>query len=533
MLRKSVSGIALLVLPLAIGVVVILAGTSIFPYFSQGEYGLDPAYPYLFNGMGLIRGFAPGHVDHPGTPLQMLSGIVTYVDWLARSLFGATSLSFEASVLDDPESYLRGVSAILLILNIGAMFYLGLKMARSSGSLAVGLLAQAGYLLFASQLPRFSYVSPEALTIFSAAIVMGLLSPYLFSADQRRFQHEIADPILVGAFLAVGVVSKVTFLPLLALAWLVPTPKSKLICLASLLTFSIVLFGPALGRFSQWFDFMRQIAGHSEYYGGGPAEFVKMSAVPERMLAFWQALPALYVGLGATGLVAVLRLFGCWRGNRALWRDQTFSQAGIFGAIIIVGLALSIKHFGLRYAIPPLAIVPPVMAWSMFHFAKIIPGQLLRQAVVATGVILAATLSIPGIRTMLRNLSIVDTYRTRDLPGLNAVLARHPGAMIVGGYSARTQDYAIGFGLYYVKLAYQKMVVGDRSDRLIYLGGNSLFVMGEGVRDTQLANDLVESGREVLMVLPAGIEPPPKLKVQLLYQIPDRERLFQVLKAGS
>jgi len=164
--------VLLAVLPLTVGLVVVLAGASILPYFTHTEFGYDPAYAYLFNGMGLMRGFTPQHVDHPGTPLQMLTGVVSFADWSVRWLFGATTLNFEAAVLNDSESYLLTISIVLLILNVVALFYLGLKIARSSGGLAVGMLAQAGYPLFASQLPRFAYVSPEALTIFSAAVVI-------------------------------------------------------------------------------------------------------------------------------------------------------------------------------------------------------------------------------------------------------------------------------------------------------------------------------------------------------------------------
>ena len=105
-------------LPLTIGFVVVLAGAAILPYFSHTEYGYDPAYPYLFNGMGLMRGFAPQHVDHPGTPLQMMTGIVSFIDWSVRRVFGATTLNFEAAVLNDPESYLLSISAALLILSL-------------------------------------------------------------------------------------------------------------------------------------------------------------------------------------------------------------------------------------------------------------------------------------------------------------------------------------------------------------------------------------------------------------------------------
>jgi len=524
--RKSIPYVLLAVLPLTIGFVVVLAGTSILPYFSQGDYGYDPAYVYLFNGMGLLRGFAPGHVDHPGTPVQMLTGVITLADWSVRWLFGATTLNLEAAVLKDPESYLLTISVVLLMLNVAAIFYLGLKVARSSGSLAVAMLAQAGYLLFASQLPRFAYVSPEALTIFSAAIVMGLLSPYLFSSDPEH-RGRTADPILIGFFLALGLISKITFLPVLGLMLLIPGFRSKRWCLASFLFFSAVFFGPALSMFSHWRDFMLRLVRHSQYYGEGPAEFIELAAIPSRMWAFWENLPVLYLGFIAAALVGIVQLISARRPNKIFW------QAGLFCAIIFLGLLSAIKHYGFRYAIPSLAIVPPVLAWSIFHFIKIVPGYRLGQAFAVAGVICAAALSISGIRSFLSQLSLADSYRARDLPSLNAALAQHPDAIVIGTYGVRTLEYAIAFGLYYVKIPYQKMVAAGRSDQIIYFGGNSLYVTGEGERNAQFANQLVESGREVLLLLPEGIEPPPILKVRLLHRIPDRERLFQVLKPGT
>jgi len=272
---------------------------------------------------------------------------------------------------------------------------------------------------------------------------------------------------------------------------------------------------------------MLRVAWHSQYYGDGPAEFMELSAVPSRMWAFWENLPVLYVGFMAAALVGIFQLCSSRRSNQIFW------QAGIFCAIIFLSLLSAIKHYGFKYALPSLAIVPPVLAWSIFHFMKIVPGHRLRQAIAVAGVICAAALSIPGIRTFLHNLSLADSYRARDLPSLNAVLAQHPGAIIIGSYGVRTPEYAIEFGLYYVKVPYQKVVAAGRSDLIIYLGANWLFVMGEGVRDAQLANELVESGREVLLLLPEGIEPPPILKVQLLHRVPDRERVFQLLKPGT
>ena len=40
------------------------------PYWLSMNF--DPSYQYLLNGLYMVKGIPPGHIDHPGTPLQLL-----------------------------------------------------------------------------------------------------------------------------------------------------------------------------------------------------------------------------------------------------------------------------------------------------------------------------------------------------------------------------------------------------------------------------------------------------------------------------
>src|SRR5262249_53479095 len=148
-------------------VVIIIISTILYlfmaPYFSNGEYDYDPAYVYLFNGVGLVEGFMPRHVDHPGTTLQMIIGAICYATWVIRRLLSISSDAFTIDVLHDPELYLFGISVALATLNALAVLYLGIRITRYAKSILLGLIAQAGYLLLGPLLPRLIYVSPEAL----------------------------------------------------------------------------------------------------------------------------------------------------------------------------------------------------------------------------------------------------------------------------------------------------------------------------------------------------------------------------------
>src|SRR3954471_3207030 len=87
-------------------------------YAGLVPYDYDPAYIYLFNGLGIVEGYVPRHVDHPGTPLQVLIGLVVFAAHAVMRLTGATGSDIGASVVATPETYLAVVSAVTLALNV-------------------------------------------------------------------------------------------------------------------------------------------------------------------------------------------------------------------------------------------------------------------------------------------------------------------------------------------------------------------------------------------------------------------------------
>lgn len=121
-----------------------------------------------------------------------------------------TNLSFARDVIATPETYLSIIAHLLLVMNCAAVFYLGLRIARATMNVNIAMAAQAGYLLLGYTFPRLVYVSPEAIVIFAAVMAMACLSDVLF-ANQRPSTFDI---VAVPWFIALGVTSKVTFLPL-------------------------------------------------------------------------------------------------------------------------------------------------------------------------------------------------------------------------------------------------------------------------------------------------------------------------------
>lgn len=73
--------------------------TAVFPlillfagiYFRiiLGDFPNDPDYAYLLNGINILRWHAPAQIDHPGTPVQLIAGLISGFVW--RSEFHSTA----------------------------------------------------------------------------------------------------------------------------------------------------------------------------------------------------------------------------------------------------------------------------------------------------------------------------------------------------------------------------------------------------------------------------------------------------------
>ena len=66
--RKLISKnyLILLIIPILLFIVLGVLQRYLFP-LNSGPIGYDPAYAYLFNGLLILNGDIPQHIDHSGT----------------------------------------------------------------------------------------------------------------------------------------------------------------------------------------------------------------------------------------------------------------------------------------------------------------------------------------------------------------------------------------------------------------------------------------------------------------------------------
>jgi len=108
----------------------------------------DPEYIYFMSGLTVADGVLKvGHIDNPGTPLQLLVALVFKIVFLIRS----TPTPFLEDVLLHPDLYIGVVSQTIAALTTILLMFTGWKVFKYTGVLC---RVTSNLCLFASNLVR-------------------------------------------------------------------------------------------------------------------------------------------------------------------------------------------------------------------------------------------------------------------------------------------------------------------------------------------------------------------------------------------
>lgn len=518
--------LCLAVVPACLFVVVHAMYMANAPVWAGTVDDYENGYVYLLNGMGLIHGYVPGHIDHPGTPVQVIAGAIAYVTWLLRSAFANAATNFDAAVLSEPEFYIEIVSLFFLLINSCAILYLGLRVYRATKLISLAILVQSAFGLFGITLFRMADVASEALLIFSATMLMAALSDVLLAPDNRGRDSSKSLPVVVGFLLALGLTAKVPFAPLILAILFLPTTKEKLLAAATLIVCTAALLFPIWPRLPRFFQWLAALTMHSQRYGAGPRDVMEFAAVPGRLALLIRYDTLIFVAFGACAIVALVRWLQSKRTPHAL-DSRLPRQGALFCVILFFQVLICIKHFALHYVIPSLALAPMALGWAVLHgLSRLQPDlrALLRSSALALVLLFAAN----DISTSMKVLDFAGRARDADIALLRQTIDAHPNALLIGCYRARDPEFAIQFGIGYTSDDYAAELGTIRGDAFSYNRFNDrLYHYGDWLELSYL-NELISQGREVLMILPNDIDLP-KVRAELLVKTPNRERIVKVL----
>ncbi len=326
-------------------------------------FNLDPDYFYLLDALNIINLTTPGHVYHPGTTVQWLAALV-----LRISNPGASADDITALVLADPESSLRLISTVFVIITGTGVWVLGVAGRHVFGGLLAAWVLQLAPLISMLVLKHGYHVKPEALLIFTGLILAAVsvlsLAPGLLA--RRRWRFAIGFGVIAGF----GVATKITAFPVFLLplfvlgagAGLIDWGRSVALYGVSALAALFVFTLPALGAYDLFFDWIATVSKGSGAYGGGSG-FIDMAAYLQGILKMFKR-PAFHVVF----ILSVVTLGVIWRRRRelSLPAGETLLLAGItvsqFAHVLVVA-----KQPNAIYMIPSFVLIPLafVLVWRL------------------------------------------------------------------------------------------------------------------------------------------------------------------------
>jgi hypothetical protein len=353
----------LLILPL------LLVLVSLYLNNARGPYWLgtnsDPEYVYLLNSLNLAMMKGVGHIDHPGTPVQVLGAVVLRV----VNVFSGEEGGVQADVLARPEFYLSAVNTALLVLNVLTLIVLGVVTYRLSGSLAAGLWLQAAPFLSPVLLQfGLTRVSPEPMLFFvssllALAVVVSLYMPVFFR--EKPYFVPLVWALVVG----LGIAVKITFVPLAVIPLVFLRGfRRRLIYMSAVGGAFVVFTLPIIRMYPLFFRWVINLLSHSGTYGSGKAGLPEAGKYIGNIMALlsgnWFFT---FVVVSALVVLFVLCVKREWRA--VVWGEAWFRLSVGVTLAQVFGLLMVSKHASDHYLLPVfnlsgVVVLLLVMGWK-------------------------------------------------------------------------------------------------------------------------------------------------------------------------
>ncbi len=523
-MNKSLNRTILLIVPIFIFIIEYFFIRKIYPLY----YDSDPAYQYLLNGLLILNGHSPFHIDHPGTPVQTLIAGALYISWSIGKLAGVVHHTLDVSVGIYAERYLLIISYVLVLLNCLASYILGNRILQSTLKIGLAFFVQASAVAFGVVFARMAYPEPESLLIFGSMLLVASLAPSIFC--KLGIQHKPATlaAIVPGLICGFGIAIKLTFIPMLAMLFLLRSPKSIALSLGAAAASWLVCISPMIKELPRFFNWVSGIATHSGHYGSGKAEFIDPKEVLPRLRFLWDLFELWFV-VGfclfciAAGLV-------CWASFKNYQRQPSnlkpktlLSLAFTPLVLCLIGIAqviLVLKHPGARYMIPALIIQAIGIAWML---SKLLEQHRLSK-LNALGFwllgLVGLSLMIDGALGSYRQLSAEREIFDDDVAQVQAAISRYDNPMVIGTYGCRLPKCALSFGLGYAP-ATNPQVGALLTDFLDFnIWAKKLVIKGRGFYELDLVTQELAKQRPVLLVTNQPTDQLKSFSLKLIYTGP-------------
>lgn len=520
MTNKNSSWLLLIIPVIFIGVAIVFA-TQMYPIYANTPfYGQDPAYQYLFAGVDILLGNEPAHNDHPGTPLQSLIALTIVIVWYVLHLFGTVQQDIVVSVIAAPEFYLLNVSAVVVILNSLAIYFLGKQIFKVTQKYTAAAVCQMSPLIFALVSPNIVYPTPESLLWCISLSLVAVLAPALLGDTSKTNVVNRKMAGIAGLFCGIGLAVKVTFLPLVGL--LLILRSWRLIALSSLVLVVSWFVGvlPIYSRLGKMFDWLHKVINHTGMHGEGPIGIFNVKQFAGNFAYVRNMFPLLDVAIWLLVLSSLFGLVKFVLTNRRSTdqiRTNDLSEVkktnkyawvtAVVISIVIVSQAIMVaKHPGPTYMIPALPLTAIIVVWFV-HTQKFIPLSTLVQKLI--GVLVFAFFSYQSVTSSVSAYKMIAANYSRGAQANQRVLdgmKQFENPILIGTFNCTLPECALWFGQLMIPEVGLKMDQVTTNFYHFDIFAKNLHVPGKGglshTETAQVINGLVDASRPVLLISP-------------------------------
>jgi hypothetical protein len=329
-------------------------------------YTFENSYSYLFNSLLIVDGRAPVYIDHPGTTTEIFGAIVLRLSSLKPTP------DLINSALRHPEKQIKQLHWALLIFTALVLWIVPWLTALALKSHVTGVLIQTPSLfsqtllfygiLFGSDL----MVVPFSIAAVCCCLLLLVPSPVPEKLDvllgirisspapnSTRFLRVpvLVLPAITGLVCALGMVTKLTFFPLVLISLLCCRSRRNLLAFTisfiPVLALALLVIHPQVWRLATW---AFNLSIHSGHYGSGAIGVPWSSAYLSSLSNLVQTEPLIVI----IPMVATIVLSAC----SLLSRKQppankiTWSTVLALFAIQVISLLVVAKEIGNHYLIP-------------------------------------------------------------------------------------------------------------------------------------------------------------------------------------
>lgn len=349
----------------------------------------DPEYVYLLNGMNvaLMEFDRIGHVDHPGTPFQLISGIfIRIIFWIS----GEGSL-FE-DVVSQPEKYLFWSSFFLNTITAYLIYWVSSLVYKNKGGIFSALLIPSSLFLFTVIIDLPNRYIPDRLLLIVILLFAGLYIKYRFTViHTRKFA------IWAGIIMALGITTKINFIPFIILPFFLITPrKGKLQYSISLIVATALFILPINHKLDTFWNFAVNLTTHGGLYGSGGKQVFNPATLWDNLVYIVFDNPFFVVLFFVAILFLILQLVR--KDFPKTNKSDIYFLLG-FLVVAIMSIVMVTKHYKNYYMIPILSVSGLVayVLWNLVKGSKF--SNLFRYLLIFVEVLVfahAMTIIIPG-----------------------------------------------------------------------------------------------------------------------------------------